>query len=195
MTRARKHELKHVTDEDIRSELQRRVEEVPAPVFVDDFADLPPGVWGRLEDADELNKPEMRAAWTTVARLALARVRELLEIPIDPNDANYGPTLRGINSAISSGLTFLTRINAEILRPKKEDLMPQLIARLEEAMQEQEEGLLQTLSKLDDEAVERLVQTRRERLGALSLLDQLLLVEDNRIEGLLQRRRQRREGR
>jgi hypothetical protein len=35
MTRAREHELEHVTDEDIRIELQRRVEEVPAPEFVD----------------------------------------------------------------------------------------------------------------------------------------------------------------
>jgi hypothetical protein len=70
MTRARKHELEHVPDEDIRIELQRRVEEVPAPVFVGDFADLPPGAWGRPEDADELNKPEMRAAWTTIARLS-----------------------------------------------------------------------------------------------------------------------------
>jgi hypothetical protein len=195
MTRARKHELEHVTDEDIRIELQRRLEEVPAPVFVDDFSDLPPGAWGRPESEDELNKPEMRAAWTAIARRALDRIRELLEIPIDPNDPNYGPTLRGINSAISSGLTFIAKINAEILRPKREDMMPKIIAMVEEERQKQEEGLLQALSKLDDEQVQQLVQTRRERRDALSLPDQLLLVDDNRIEGVLQRRRQRREGR
>jgi hypothetical protein len=184
------HELEHFTDEDIHAELQRR-----APKFVDDFADLPPGAWGRPEDADEFNKPEMRAAWTAIARRALARIRELLEIPIDPNDPNYGPTLRGINSAISSGLTFIARINAEILRPKKEDLLPKIIAMIEEEKQKEEEGLLQALSKLDDDAVDRLVQTRRERLDALSLLDQLLLVDDNRIEGLLQRLRRERQHR
>jgi hypothetical protein len=196
MTRARKHELGHVTDEDIRMELQRRLgEEVPTRTFVDDFANLPPGAWGRPENADELNKPEMRAAWTTIARLALARIRELLEIPIDPNDPNYGFTLRGINSAISSGLTFIARINAEILRPKREDVMPKIIAMMEEERQRLEEDLLQELIKLDDKQIDQLMQLHREKRAAPSVLDRLLEVDDNRIEGVLQRRRQRREGR
>jgi hypothetical protein len=189
---ARKHELEHVTDEDIRIELQRRVEEVPAPVFVDDFADLPPGAWGRPDDADEFNKPEMRAAWTAIARRALARIRELLEIPIDPNDSNYGNTLRGINSAISSGLTFIAKINAEILRPKREDVMPKIIAMMEEERQKLEEGLLQELIKFDDKQIDQLMQAHREKRATPSVLDRLLEVDDNRIEGLLRRRRERR---
>jgi hypothetical protein len=76
--------------------------------------------------------------------------------------------LRGINSAVSSVLMLITKLHAEMLRPPKQDRLPQLLEILKEEQVKLAEmrlpGLLGELTKISDQELEELVAKRRDRL-------------------------------
>jgi hypothetical protein len=174
--------------DDLRAELQRCVEEASA--LTDDLGDLPVGTWNR-KDADD---PLSRTDWMKVAKLAVVRIRELLAIPIDPAEPNYGTTIRGINSAISSALAFINR--AEMLRqPPKEDILPKIIALMEAEEKNlaciENEDLLEDLIRLNDKQIDKLLRERRQKLAEpRSLVEQLANLNDEQVDQLLQTRRE-----
>jgi hypothetical protein len=190
-----KSSIKNLTDEDLRVELQRRVEETSA--FTDDLGDLPLGTWNqRGADVLPTDNRKLRAEWMEIVKLSLARVREMLAIPIDPADPNYGATMRGINSAVSSGLTFVSRINAEMLRPPKEDIMPKIIKQMEIERQNlfetKTQKLLKQLIPLTEEQINRLLQKRLEKLAApKDVLEQLADLDSSEVDRLLKVRREK----
>jgi hypothetical protein len=116
----------------------------------------------------------------------------MLAIPIDPADPNYGATMRGINSAVSSGLTFVSRINAEMLRPPGEDILPKIIKLIEIETKILSEGLLEDLIRLNDKQIDQLLQERRGKLAEpKSMVEQLANLNDKQVDHLLQTRRQK----
>jgi hypothetical protein len=101
--------------------------------------------------------------------------REILAIPIDSTDANYAASLRSINAAVSTFLTFIAKGSDEFLRSPKQDALPKLLANIkeEEKRMEGEEKrlwaaelpeLARELIKLSNEQVEELLAKRREHL-------------------------------
>jgi len=165
-------EIESFSDEELRAELQRRVVLISESSSQSinsaaDLSELPPGAWGQETD----NRTQIRsttADWEGITRLAIARIRELLSIPLDPADPNYGASLRGINSAVSSVLTLISKLNAEMLRPPKQDRLPELLEILKEEQIKLAEmrlpGLLGQLIEISDQELDELLAKRRERL-------------------------------
>jgi hypothetical protein len=172
--------LQDWSDEELRAELQRRVDQIQeaSPQPTNDPAnlgDLPPGSWVHPTDDPSSADGTLAREYEGIMRLGLARMRELLAIPLDATDANYGASLRGINSAVSTLLTFLSKAADEMLRPPKQDDLPKLLARIKEEEERMEEGekrlwaaelpeLARELIKLSNEQVEELLAKRREHL-------------------------------
>jgi hypothetical protein len=160
--------IERFSNEELRAELQRRVEAVTEPQpsnGIDSFSELEAGTWGSEATVSSEGK-ELAADWQEIARLALTRIREMLAIPLDTADPNYGASLRGINSAVSTGLAFISKINEEMLRPPKHDILPELLERMRVVEQEmwsrQYPELVQKLIQLDDERIDQLLAMRRE---------------------------------
>lgn len=129
--------LQEFSDEELRAELQRRVDEIPEapPQSTNDPAnlgDLPPGSWVHPTDDPPSGDGTLADEYEGIMRLGLARMRELLAIPLDATDANYAASLRAINSAVSTLLTFLSKAADEMLRPPKQDSLPTLLANIKE---------------------------------------------------------------
>jgi hypothetical protein len=167
-------EIERFTDEELRAELQRRVALVSVSSSLEeihdaaDLSELPPGAWEQEPDSQTESGP-IASEWQGIARLAIARIRELLGIPLDSTDPNYAASLRGINSAVSTGLTLISKLNAEMLRPAKQDKLPELLAILKE---EQEKlwtrrlpDLVHQLIGVSDQQLDELLAKRREHLN------------------------------
>jgi hypothetical protein len=172
--------LREWSDEELRAELLRRVDLIPeaSPQPSNDPAnlgDLPPGSWVHPTDDPSSGDRTLAGEYEGIMRLGLARMRELLAIPLDATDPNYGASLRGINSAVSTLLTFLSKAADEMLRPPKQDNLPKLLAIMKEEekrMEEEEKRiwaaklpqLARELIELSSEQVEELLARRREHL-------------------------------
>jgi hypothetical protein len=97
-------------------------------------------------------------------------VRELLGITLDPTDPNYAASLRAINSAVSSVLMLISKLNAEMLRPPKPDKLPELLERLKEEQVKLWErrlpGLMGQLIEISDQQLDELLAKRCEHLNS-----------------------------
>jgi hypothetical protein len=128
----RETEIERVSDEELRDELQRRVDLIlQRPPMTGDSAnlyELPAGSWPYPTVDTPTGDGTLASEYESMTRLALARLRELLAIPLDPTDCNYAASLRGINSAVSTLLTFVSKAGEERIRPPKDDALPKLIA-------------------------------------------------------------------
>ena len=165
--------LREWSDEELRAELLRRVDLIPeaSPQPTNDPAnlgDLPPGSWVHPTDDPSSGDRTLAGEYEGIMRLGLARMRELLAIPLDATDPNYGASLRGINSAVSTLLTFLTKAADEMLRPPKQDNLPKLLANIKEEEKRlwaaELPELARELIKLSNEQVEELLAKRNEHL-------------------------------
>ena len=165
--------LREWSDEELRAELLRRVDLIPeaSPQPTNDPAnlgDLPPGSWVHPTDDPSSGDRTLAGEYEGIMRLGLARMRELLAIPLDATDPNYGASLRGINSAVSTLLTFLTKAADEMLRPPKQDNLPKLLANIKEEEKRLWAAELpesaRELIKLSNEQVEELLAKRNEHL-------------------------------
>jgi hypothetical protein len=170
---AQTSDIETFTDEQIRAELQRRADliSVSSPQQIDDPADLSelaPGTWGQETD-NQTEHGSITSEWEGITRLAVARIRELLGIPLDPTHPNYGASLRGINSAVASVLTLISKLNAEMLRPPKQDRLPELLEILKEERQKLWEKRLPELERnliqISDQELDELLAKRREHLN------------------------------
>jgi hypothetical protein len=106
-------EIERLSDEELRDELQRRVDLIlhRRPMTGDsaDLSQLAPGSWAYPTVDIPAGDGTLASEYKAMAGLALARMRELLAIPLDPTDSNYAASLRGINSAVSTLLTFISK--------------------------------------------------------------------------------------
>ena len=166
-------DLQDRSDEELRAELQRRVDLIveasPQPTNEPaNLGDLPPGSWNQpIADLSSRDRT-LAGEYEGIMRLGLVRMRELLAIPLDATDPNYGASLRGINSAVSTLLTFLSKAADEMLRPPKQDDLPKLLT----IIKEEEERIAATklprlaheLIELSNEQVEELLAKRNEHL-------------------------------
>jgi hypothetical protein len=173
------NDLQDITDEQLHSELLRRADLVsespPSTAEPGNLFELPPGSWVQTED-HPTGEATLADEYQGMVRLGLARIRELLAIPIDPTDNNYAASLRGINTAVSTLLTFIGKANEELLRPPKDDKLPKIIALIREHDERQKEEqerlwaeqmpkLACELIELSDAKVEDLLAKRREHLN------------------------------
>jgi hypothetical protein len=167
-------EIEIFTDEELRAELQRRVDliSVPSRQSINDAADLSelaPGAWGQETD-NRTETVSITGDWEGITRLAIGRIRELLGISLDPTDPNYAASLRGLNSAVGSVLNLISKLNAEMLRPSKPDKLPELLERLKEEQVKlwarRLPGLMGQLIEISDQQLDELLAKRRERLDS-----------------------------
>jgi hypothetical protein len=192
--------LEKFSDEDLRAELQRRINalgETPSQLAgenINDLGDLAAGAWNQQAVETATKNSSLAADWKGIAQLALARIREMLAIPLDHADPNYGASLRGINSAVSTGLTFITKLNEEILRPPKQDKLPELIAIIKEEETKlwalRLPDLLQRLVDISDQQLDELLARRSEHLRGRKpdLLESLVKLTDRQLHELLAKR-------
>jgi hypothetical protein len=158
--------LEDFSDEEIRAELLRRADLFPEASpqqptnEAANLGDLPPGSWVQPSDDPASGDGTLASEYEGIMRLALARMRELLAIQIDTTDPNYPASLRSINAAVSTFLTFIAKGSEEFLRPPKRDDMPKLLA----IIKEEEERLW--AAKLPDLA-HRLIALSDEQLAEL----------------------------
>jgi hypothetical protein len=171
-----KQPLENFNDEELRAELQRRVDLMapssPQPTDeATDLSELPPGAWGQQPATAPTGDRTLADEYQGIMRLGLARIRELLAIPIDPGDPNYAATLRGINSAVSTVLTFISKANDELVRPPKQDRLPEILR----IIQQEEEKirarrgselpeLVHKLIAVDDDQLQEALAKRQEHL-------------------------------
>jgi hypothetical protein len=182
-------DLQDVTDEQLHAELLRRVDQIseakPSTTEPGNLSELPPGSWVQATDNHPFGEGTLTGEYEGIMRLGLARMRELLAIPLDPTDGNYAASLRGINTAVSTLLTFISKANEELLRPPKEDNLPKIIALIQEEearMREDQERLwaaqmpelARELIKLSDAQLEELLAKRREHLNWRQLQEKTL---------------------
>ena len=129
--------IERLSDEELRDELQRRVDLIlqrpPTTGNSATLSELPPGSWAYPTADTPTGDGTLASEYEAMTRLALARMRELLAIPLDP-PLNYAASLRGINSAVSTLLTFISKASEELIRPPKDDALPKLIAIIKEEM-------------------------------------------------------------
>jgi hypothetical protein len=164
--------LERLSDEELRDELQRRVDLIlQRPPTTGDSAtlsELPPGSWAYPTADTPTGDGTLASEYEAMTRLALARMRELLAIPLDPTDSNYAASLRGINSAVSTLLTFISKASEELIRPPKDDALPKLIAIMKEEQkilwEKRLPELAHRLIEISDEQLEELLAKRREHL-------------------------------
>jgi hypothetical protein len=83
-----KQPLENFNDEELRAELQRRVDLMAAspPQPTDeatDLSELPPGAWGQQTATAPTGDRTLAEEYQGIMRLGLARIRELLAIPIE----------------------------------------------------------------------------------------------------------------
>jgi hypothetical protein len=194
------------SDEDLRAELQRRINalgETPSQLTgdnINDLDDLSAGTWNEQAAEAPTDNDSLAASWKGIGQLALARIREMLAIPLDHADPNYAATLRGINSAISTGLTFITKLNEEILRPPKQDKLPELIAIIKEEEAKlwalRLPDLLERLVELSDQQLDELLARRSEHLRGQKhdLLQSLVKITDRQLDELLAKHREHLKG-
>jgi hypothetical protein len=153
--------------------LLRRVDlisEIPPSITgPGNLAELPPGAWDQPIGDHHYDEEILASEYEGIMRLGLARMRELLAIPLDPADGNYAASLRGINTAVSTLLTFISKANEELLRPLKEDNLPKIIALIQEEENKLWAAQLPTLARelinLSDGQLEELLAKRREHLN------------------------------
>jgi hypothetical protein len=165
--------IEKFTDEQLRAELQRRAELIvsslpEAVINPADLSELAPGAWGSKTDK-QTEDGSITSEWQGITRLAIARVRELLGIPLNPEDSSYPASLRGINSAVGNVLMLISKLNAEMLRPPQQDRLPELLELLKEEQirlwERKLPGLLGELTEISDQELEELLAKRREHLG------------------------------
>jgi hypothetical protein len=165
-------EIERLSDEELRDELQRRVELIlhrpPTTGDSGNLSELPPGSWAYPTVDIPARDGTLASEYKAMTRLALARMRELLAIPLDPTDSNYAASLRGINSAVSTLLTFISKASEDLIRPPKDDALPKLIAIMKEESkilwEKRLPELAHRLIELSDNQVEELLAKRREHL-------------------------------
>jgi hypothetical protein len=167
-----KSDLQEYSNEQLNAELQRRVDlvpKVPPSTEPDNLSGLPPGSWVQTTDDNPGVGGTLASEYEAITRLAFTRMRELLAIPLDPADENYAASLRGINSAVGTLLTFISKANEELLRPPKDINLPKIIALINEEEKRLWEAkmpeLVSELIKVSDEALEDLLTKRREHLN------------------------------
>jgi hypothetical protein len=173
-------DLQDVTDEQLHAELLRRVDQIseapPSTTEPSNLSELPPGSWVQLTDDNPPGEGTITGEYEAIVRLAFARMRELLAIPLDPTDSNYAASLRGINTAVSTLLTFIGKAGNEMLRPPKDDNLPKIIVLIKEEeerrREEQERLWAAQMPKLARELIEvsdadlgELLTMRREHLN------------------------------
>jgi hypothetical protein len=129
-------EIERLSDEELRDELQRRVDLIlqrpPTTGVSANLSELPAGSWAYPTIDTPTGDGTLASEYEAMTRLALARMRELLAIPLDPTDSNYAASLRGINGAVSTLLTFVSKASEELIRPPKDDALAKLIALVRE---------------------------------------------------------------
>ena len=64
--------------------------------------------------------------------LALAKAREILELPLSPDDMEFATVLRAQASQVQTVLSIQTRVDEGRLRAKNADAMPKLLEILQE---------------------------------------------------------------
>jgi hypothetical protein len=161
--------LQDFSDEQLRAELQRRFSEISqqsSPTNESSsLLELPSGSWVPARGDPPSAGGSVATEYERIMRLALARTTELLAIPLDPTDQNYGAVLRGINSAVGTFMTFITKINDEMLRPPKDDHIQELIEEIKEfdklRWDQKLPELGRELIKLSDEQIKELLAQRR----------------------------------
>jgi hypothetical protein len=165
-------EIERLSDEELRDELQRRVDLIlqrPAMTGVSaNLSELPAGSWAYPTTDTPSGDGTLASEYEAMTRLALARMRELLAIPLDPTDSKYAASLRGINGAVSTLLTFVSKASEELIRPPKDDALPKLIAIMKEEQkilwEKRLPELAHRLIELSDKQREELLAKRREHL-------------------------------
>jgi hypothetical protein len=165
-----KRELERFTDSELHDELVRRLKTQPeaeAPQL-DGLDHLPSGAWSGQLEAHHSHDDPAEAQYddlTEIAKLARARAREILSIPIDPSADNAAATVRNINVAVSTVLTLASRLR----RPRR-DVMGELLERIkvEEAKiwATKRPELLKDLIKLNEADLEDVLAERRDILNA-----------------------------
>jgi hypothetical protein len=153
-------ELQDFSDEELHDELVRRAkEEVPSI----DPANAPAHAWSSPAEIPEGEAPENDLE--EIAKLARARTREILSIPIDPTAENVAAVVRNLNTAAATVLSLVAK-----LKPALPDRLPEM---LEKARIVEEEiwaayGRVEYLEKLvhlDDDEIASLLADRIEFLS------------------------------
>jgi hypothetical protein len=161
--------LEQFTDAELHDELARRLKTQPeseAPQL-DGLDHLPSGAWsGRSEEAHHSHEDPAEAGYedlTEIAKLARARAREVLSIPIDPDADNAAATVRNINVAVSTILTLITK-----LKPRPTRSIDKLIERINavdsEIRAHRRPQLMQEILNTSDSELNELLAKRREFL-------------------------------
>jgi hypothetical protein len=158
-----KLDLERFTDADLHDELVRRLKAQPEPEVPqpDGLSELPRGAWsGQSETPHDDPAEAQYEDLTEIAKLARARAREILSIPIDSSADNAAATVRNINVAVSTVLTLASK-----LRRPRPDTLPKLLALIEaeetrlKAAKRPE--LLKDLAGLNDAELEEVIAERR----------------------------------
>jgi hypothetical protein len=168
--------IEDYSDEELRVELLRRAKselhrEMTEPIGL---ANLPVGAWADQAAAPATTKDNVtKNELAEIAKLARARTREILSIPIDPTADNAAATVRNINVAASTVLTLVSK-----LKPTQPDRPPQLLELADQVKKQisiyERPDLLEKLVSISDEelgnilaARQKIMQYQTDRLKAL----------------------------
>ena len=80
----------------------------------------------------------------TTAERAIDKIDEIMAIPLDPENSQYGVVLRAQNAAANTALTTQVRVDENRLRAKSPDVLPELLKRIAD-----EEAKLAQLNEKD----------------------------------------------
>jgi hypothetical protein len=148
-------QLKDFSDEELHDEIVRRAKwEGPS----NDPTDAPGHAWSSPEEISEGETPENDLE--EIAKLARARTREILSIPIDPAAENVAAVVRNLNTAAATVLSLVAK-----LKPTLPDRLPEMLERARIVQKEiwatyERTECLEKLVRLDDDEIACLLADR-----------------------------------
>src|SRR5262249_28118304 len=125
------------------------------------LSNLPAGAWTHQTTIPDTTKDTITEnELAEIAKLARARTREILSVPIDPTADNVAAVVRNINVAASTVLTLVSK-----LKPPQIDPLPALLEmanKVRKKIEDAEEPqLLGSLINRSDESLNALLAKRR----------------------------------
>jgi hypothetical protein len=155
---APKPKIEDYSDEELHVELLRRAKSDVHRESTE--PNLPAGPWTNQATFPDTTKDTITEnELAEIAKLARARTREILSIPIDPTADNVAATVRNINVAASTVLTLVSK-----LKPTQPDRLPALLELANKVKQQiwmyERPALLEKLLGISDEELGEIVAAR-----------------------------------